>query len=80
VQQLISDSDPPLAVEPGLSTHERDRALPQPRELPRVIKLVDHFVATGEHSGGLEAFADGLSRAGNAVDFGEQLGRTQECL
>ena len=48
-ENIVADTHTLLAVEPSLSPHERDAALLEPRQLDRVVEVVDHLVAAREH-------------------------------
>ena len=48
-EHVVADRDAPLAVEPRVAAHELDAALLEPRQLARVVEVVDHLVAPREH-------------------------------
>ena len=48
ISVVVADDDPALAVEPALAAEELDPAFLQPRQLARVVEVVDHLVAAGE--------------------------------
>ena len=54
-ERVVADADALLAVDPAASAHERDASLLEPRQLHRVVEVVDDFVAPREHRGNVDA-------------------------
>ena len=48
-QDIVAHADALLAVEPAAPSHDLDAALLQPRQLDRVVEVVDHLVTAREH-------------------------------
>ena len=53
-EHVVPDHDPALAVESPVAANERDAALLEPRQLGRVVEVVDDLVATCEHGPDVE--------------------------
>ena len=49
LELLVADPHPPLAGELADAAHERDAAVLEPRQLRRVVEVVDDLVAAVEH-------------------------------
>ncbi len=79
-EQVVADPHAALAVEPAGAAHERDPAVLEPRDLARVIEVVDDLVAPREHGRHVEIAGHGLAHAGNPPRLGEQLARAQQGL
>ena len=54
---VVADHDPALAVDPAPAADERDAAVLEPRQLRRVVEVVDHLVAAAQHGGRVELAA-----------------------
>ncbi len=74
------DPHDPLAGQPAVAAHERDGVLLEPRQLRRVVEIVDDLVAAAQDGFGVEPVADGLAHARHAPCLGEQLGRAEQRL
>jgi hypothetical protein len=79
-QQLVADAHAALALQAATAAHERDRVLVEPRDLHRVVEVVDDLVAAGQQRLDVERAGDRLAHAGHPPRLGEQLGRPQQRL
>ncbi len=75
-----SDPDAALAVQPGAPAHQRDPARLDPGQLARVVQVVDHLVAAGEHRADVERPGRGLGGARDAARLGQRLRGAQQRL
>src|SRR4051812_32833464 len=71
---------PPLAGQLPPAADEDDAAVVEPRQLRRVVEVVDHLVAALEHGRHVERAAERLPRARHAPRLGQRLVRAQERL
>jgi hypothetical protein len=78
-ENLAADADSPLGLEARLAPEQVDLAFFQPRQLPRVIEVVDHLVAAIEDRLRLELPVAG-GNPGNSLRLAEHVGRPQQCL
>jgi hypothetical protein len=76
---LVADPDPPLALEAGVAAEEIDSVFFQPRQLNRVVEIVDHLVAAVENHLWLQLAPSG-GDAGDALGLAEHVGRPQQRL
>ena len=74
---VLTDHDAPFAVEPRVPAQELDTALLEPRDLARVVQVVDHLVAPGEDSRHVEPVR---ADPGHAFRLGEQVTRPEQRL
>ncbi len=79
-QHLIPHPDRALALQPGVAADERDAAVLEPRQLSRIVQLVDDLVAATQDGGHVEPSGHRLRGAGDAACLGQRLGRAQQAL
>ena len=79
-QRVGADDHRALAVERAAAAKELDPALLQPRQLARVVAVVDHLVAPAKHDRGVELARDHLAHARHPLDLGQQLAGAQQRL
>src|SRR5205807_1475933 len=79
LHDLVAYPHAPLAVQPRLAAHERDAAPLEPRQLSRVVEMVDHLVAPDQ--GALDVERGLLeAHARNPLDLVHHLPGAQERL
>jgi hypothetical protein len=80
LEPLVAGAHRALAVEHRGAAHERHVALVEPRELARIVEVMDHLVAAGQRGGRVELAAGRLRGARDAPCLGERLAGPQERL
>ncbi len=79
-EHVVSRAHPALAVEPAVLADQLDPARLEPRELGRVVAIVDHLVAASQGGAHVELAGHRLGSAGHAANLAQRLAGPQQGL